>query len=67
MLDQEDMVGGERTTRASTASSLNLRRAFARRPLSLGIMHHSRCIPLQPVHSHSLPLQQFLTSCSLPL
>jgi hypothetical protein len=28
------MVGGERTTCASTASSLNLRRANARRPLT---------------------------------
>ena len=28
------MVGGERTTRASTASSLKLRRANARRPLT---------------------------------
>ena len=33
-MDWEDMVGGERTTRASTASSLKLRRANARRPLT---------------------------------
>ena len=34
MMDWEDRVGGERTTRASTASSLKLRRANARRPLT---------------------------------
>jgi hypothetical protein len=33
IMDQEDRVGGERTTCASTASSLNLRKANARRPL----------------------------------
>ena len=33
-MDWEDKVGGERTTRASTASSLKLRRANARRPLT---------------------------------
>jgi hypothetical protein len=33
-MDQEDRVGGERTMCASTASSLNLRRASARRPLT---------------------------------
>ena len=34
MMDWEDKVGGESTTRASTASSLKLRRANARRPLT---------------------------------
>ena len=34
MMDWEDRVGGERTTRASTASFLKLRRANARRPLT---------------------------------
>jgi hypothetical protein len=34
IMDQEDMVGWERATCASTASSLNLRRANARRPLT---------------------------------
>ena len=33
-IDWEDKVGGERTTRASTASSLKLRRANARCPLT---------------------------------
>jgi hypothetical protein len=37
IMDQEDRVGGECTTCASNASSLNLRRANARRPLT-----HSR-------------------------
>ena len=39
MMDWEDKVGGERTTRASTASSLKLRRANARRPLTHSLTH----------------------------
>jgi hypothetical protein len=42
-MDQEDMVGGERTTCASTASSLNLRRANARRPLTHSLTHCLAC------------------------
>jgi hypothetical protein len=37
------MVGGERTTCASTASSLNLRRANARRPLTHCELDHACC------------------------
>jgi hypothetical protein len=48
------MVGGERTTCASTASSLNLRRANARRPLP-----HSGALPSPP------PLAAPLGSCPL--
>ena len=50
MMDWEDMVGGERTTRASTASSLKLRRANARRPLT-----HPGCMPTS---SATLQLRQ---------
>jgi hypothetical protein len=41
------MVGGERTTCASTASSLNLRRANARRPLTHSITVISLSCPLR--------------------
>ena len=49
------MVGGERTTCASTASSLKLRRANARRPLT-----HSLCLALMRRHlqSSALPTEQ---------
>jgi hypothetical protein len=42
-MDQEDRVGGERTTCASTASSLNLRRANAQRPLTHSLTRCSSC------------------------
>ena len=48
------MVGGERTTRASTASSLKLRRANARRPLTHSLTHRR----IQIMQHRTTPVKQ---------
>ena len=58
ILMRDPMVGGERTTCASTASSLKLRRANARRPLT-----HSLRDPWKVLLHYMKPASGEGTSC----
>jgi hypothetical protein len=68
-MDQEDRVGGERTTCASTASSLNLRRANAQRPLTHSLTaktkSKTKCAAASSKAKYSTPSRKLDQVCML--